>query len=106
MSVYVDDVFMERNQDTLKKSKDKIKPNINIQDSRKVKNFLRVYYEWGRDTKVLYTKTIIKKNVKNLIEGYEKNTGGDVKVQKTPDTPGTTTSNTDLEEPQGINNYR
>ena len=48
----------------------------------------------------------IEKDVKNLAEGYEKNNGGDVKVQKTPGTPGTTPSKSDLEEPQDINSYR
>ena len=48
----------------------------------------------------------MEKDVKKLVEGYENNTGGDVKVQKNPGTPGTTPSKSDLEEPQYINNYR
>ena len=41
-----------------------------------------------------------------MVEGYEKVTGSDVKVQKTPGAPGTSPSKSDLEEHQGIDNYR
>ena len=97
---------MEKNRDTLDKIKEKIKINFSIQFSGKVKKFLRVFYEWGRDAKGLYKKTTTEKEVKKLVEGYEKNTWGEVKDQKTPGTPGTTPSKSDLEEPQDISNYR
>ena len=51
MSVHVYDVFMSGKPETLEKIKEKINLNFNIQDYRKVKKFLRVYYEWGRDAK-------------------------------------------------------
>ena len=57
-------------------------------------------------TQCLYEKTTTEKDVKKLVEGYEKNTWGEVKVQKTPGTPGTTPSKSELEEPQDISNYR
>ena len=47
-----------------------------------------------------------KNYVEKLVEYYEKNNGGDVKVHKTSGTPGTTPSKSDLREPQDINNYR
>ena len=106
MSVHVDDVFMAGNRDSLEKIKQKFKHNLHIQDYGKVKKFLRVYYEWGRDAKGLYEKTTTEKDVKKLVEGYDKNTWGEVKVQKTPGTPGTTPSKSELEEPQDISNYR
>ena len=71
-----------------------------------MKKFIRVYYEWGRDAKGSYAKKTMEKYVEKLVEDYEKNTGGDVKVQKPPGAPGTTPSKSDLEEPQDINNYR
>ena len=106
MSVHVDYVFMAGKRETLEKIKEKIKTNFNIQDYGKVKKFLRLYYEWGLDAKGSYEKMTTEKGVKNLVEGYENNTGGDVKVQKTPGAPGTTPSKCDLEEHQDINNYR
>ena len=47
-----------------------------------MKNFLRVYYEWGRDAKGLYAKIIMENDIKKLVEGYKKHTGSDVKIQK------------------------
>ena len=99
MSVHVDDVFMVGNQYILEKINDKIKPDFSIQDYRKVKKFLRLYHEWGHDAKGSYTKTTMEKDVKKLVEGYDKNTGGEVKVQKTSGAPGTTPKKSDLEEP-------
>ena len=46
MSVHVDDVFMDGNPETLNNTKRNMKEKFNIQDSVKMKNFLRVYYEW------------------------------------------------------------
>ena len=57
MSVHVDDIFMAGNPETLKVIKENIKEKINISDSRKVKKFLGVYYEWGHDEKGTYAKT-------------------------------------------------
>ena len=68
--------------------------------------FFSVYYEWGRDAEGSYAKTTTEKYVEKLVEDYEKNNGGDVKVHKTSGTLGTTPSKSDLEEPQDINNYR
>ena len=51
-----------------------------------------MYYEWGRDAKCLYAKMTMEKDVKKMVEVYENNTWGEVKVQKTPGTPGTTPS--------------
>ena len=106
MSVHVDDIFMEGKPETLEKIKEKIKPNFNIQDSSKVKKFLRVYYEWGRDAKRSYKKMTMEKDVKNLVEGYENNNEGDIKVQKTLGAPDMNTGKSDLADPQDINNYR
>ena len=44
--------------------------------------------------------------VKKFVEGYKKHNGSDVKVQKTPGASSTSPSKSDLEEPQGIDNYR
>ena len=46
------------------------------------------------------------KDVKKLLEGYEKYTESDVKVQKTPGDPGTPLSKIDLEQPYNIDKYR
>ena len=56
--------------------------------------------------KVRTKKMTMEKGVKKLVEGYDKNTGGEVKLQKTPGAPGTTPKKSDLEEPQDTNNYR
>ena len=44
--------------------------------------------------------------MKKLVEVYEKYTGRGVKFQETPEAPGTTLSNSDLEEPYNIDKYR
>ena len=49
-----------------------------------------MYYERGYDAKGPYTKMTMEKDTKTLFNGYEKFTGSDVKVQKTPGAPGTT----------------
>ena len=51
-----DYVFMSGKPGTLEKIKDKIKLKFSIQYYGKVKKFLGVYYEWGRDAKVSYIK--------------------------------------------------
>ena len=55
-----------------------------------MRKFLGVYYERGYDAKGPYTKMTMEKDTKTLFNGYEKFTGSDVKVQKTPGAPGTT----------------
>ena len=105
MSVHVDGVFVEGKPYKLNKTKDIIERKFNIQYSGKVRNFFRVYHEWGRDAKGLYENMSMDKDVKKLVEGYKKYIGSDVKVQKTPGTPGTTLSNSDLEETQDIDKY-
>ena len=67
MSVHVDIFLMAGNLEALKKNKENIKMNFNIQDSRKVNNFLGVYYEWGRDADGLYAKMTMDKDVKKLV---------------------------------------
>ena len=47
-----------------------------------------------------------RKYVKKLVDVYKKYTGSDLKVQKTPEAPGTTLSKSELEEPDNINKYR
>ena len=53
-----------------------IKSKVNIQDSGKVKKFIRVYYEWVNEDKGMYAKTTMEKYVRKLVEGYNKFTGG------------------------------
>ena len=106
MSVHVDYVFMLEKSETLEKTKYKINMEFNIQESGKVKMFLGVYYEWGRDAKGVYTKMTMKKAVRKLLSGYNNHTRIDVKLQKTPGAPITTLSKSVLEEPQDIDNYR
>ena len=48
----------------------------------------------------------MEKNIKKLVDGYKKFTGFDVKVQKTPGTPGTSLCNSELEYPTYIDKYR
>ena len=47
----------------------------------------------------------MEKDVNNPIEGYNKYTGSDLRVQKTPGAPGMTLSKSELEEPDNINKY-
>ena len=54
----------------------------------------------------MYSKITMEKDVKKLVEDYEKYTGSDLRVQKTPGAPGTTLCKSDLEDPDNINNYR
>ena len=61
-----------------------------------MKNFLEVYCEWGCDAKGTYVKMTMDKDVNNMVEGYDKYTGSDVKVQKTPGDTGTNISKSDL----------
>ena len=67
MAVCVDNVFMSGKPETLEKIKDNIKLEFSIQESGKVKKFLRVYYEWGHDVKGSYAKNSMEKNVKKLV---------------------------------------
>ena len=55
--------------------------------------------------KVRTQKMTMEKDVKKLVEGYDKYTGSDVKVQKNPGGPGTTLSKSELEEPHNIDDY-
>ena len=84
VSVHVYNVLMAGKPETLNNIKERIKENFNISESGKVNNFLVVYYEWGRDAKYTYAKITMDKDVKKLINVYEKYTGGDLKVQKNP----------------------
>ena len=43
-----------------------------------------------------YAKMTMEKDVKKLVEGYEKYTGSDLKVKKSLGAPGTTLSKSDL----------
>ena len=104
MSVHVNDVLMGGNLETLNNTKEKIKKKFNIQEYRKVKNVLGVYYEWDRDAKGTYAKIIMGKDVKKLVEVYKKYTGIEIKVYKNPGAPGTTLSKSDLEESYNIDN--
>ena len=54
----------------------------------------------------MYSKITMEKDVKKLVEDYEKYTGSDLRVQKTPGAPGTTLCKSDLEDPDNINKYR
>ena len=59
-----------------------IKLKSNIQESSKVKKFLGVYYKWDHNDEVLHKKMTMEKDIKKLVDGYEKFTGSGVKVQK------------------------
>ena len=91
---------------TLKNTKEKIKDKFNIQESRNVRKFLGVYYEWGCDAKGTYENITTEKDVNKLVEGYKKYTCSDVTTQKNSDAPGTTLSKSDLEEPYNMDKYR
>ena len=54
----------------------------------------------------MYAKMTMEKDVKNLVEGYKKYTGTDLRVQKTPVPPGKTLSKSDLEDPDNTDKYR
>ena len=71
-----------------------------------MKKFIGVYYEWVHDYKVLEEKITMKKDVKKLVDGYNKYTGRGVKVQKTPGSTGMTLCKIKLKEPTDIENYR
>ena len=73
-----------------------IKLKFNIQEYGKAKKYLGVYYEWGHDAKGLYDKMTMDKDIKKLVDRYEKFIGSDIKVQKTPGAPGMTLSKSDL----------
>ena len=90
---------------TLKNTKEKIKERFHISESKKVKKFLRVYYEWGCDAKGMYAQTTMDKDVKKPVEGYMNYTVSYVKVHKTPGALVTTISKSDLEEPYNIDKY-
>ena len=84
MSFRVDNVFMAGKPETLKDIKENIKEKFNISESGKVKEFFGVYQKWIHDAKGTYAKMTMEKHVKNLVKGYNKYTGNDLKVQKNP----------------------
>ena len=102
MSVHVDGVFMAGQPQILKDIKENIKENFNIAKYGKVNKYIGVYYEWGPDTKVTYVKMTMHKDVKRLVEGYDKYTRSDVKVHKNPGSPHTNISKSDLQEPYNM----
>ena len=102
ISFHLDDVFFDGKPETLNNVKENMEEKFNISESRKVNNFIGVYYEWVRDVKGTYAKITMDTDVKKLVEFYEKYTGSDIKVQKNPGGPGTTLSKSELEEPYNI----
>ena len=106
MSVHVEALFMDGKPETLKTIREKIKENFNISEYGKFKNFLGVCYEWSHDEKCTSAKMTMEKDVKNLVEGYKKYTGNNLKVQKIPGVSGKTISKINLEENDNINKYR
>ena len=74
-----------------------INMQFNIQESRKVKNFFGVYFEWDCDTNVLYAKKLLDKDVEKFVGGYENFIGSDIKVQKMSGGFGVTLSKSELE---------
>ena len=52
----MDGVIIDGKTETLNNTKENIKEKFNTQESRKVKKFLGVYFEWGRDAKCMYEK--------------------------------------------------
>ena len=84
ISVHVDNVLIAGKPVTLKNTKEKIKENFNIQESRNVRKFLGFYYEWDCDAKGTYEKIATEKDVNKLVEGYKKYTCSDVNIQKIP----------------------
>ena len=99
ISVCVDDLFIERRMETLENIKDIIKLKFNIQESGKKKNFLEVYYNYGNDAKGPYAKITMEKDVNKLVNWYDKFTGSDVKIHKTPGDTGTNLCKSELNEP-------
>lgn len=63
-------LFIEGRMETLENIKYMIKLKFNIQESRKTKDFLGVYYKWGHDTKGSYEKMTIDKDANKLVYGY------------------------------------
>ena len=104
--VYVDNVFMTGNPETLNNIKENIREEFNISDSMKARKFIGVYHEWGCDAKGTYAKTTMYQYVKNQVEGNKKYTGCGVNVQKTSGYTETTITKIDLEEPYNIYKYR
>ena len=69
---------------------------FNIKEYGNVKKFIGVYYKWGHDAKGSNEK-MTTKDIKQLVDGYEKFIGSGVKFQKTPGATGTTLSKCDIE---------
>ena len=57
-------------------------------------------FEWGQDSKTLYTKISIEKYVQFVLDKYEKFTGSDLKLQKSASAPVMTLIKSKLEEPK------
>ena len=99
VSVHADDVLMTGSPETLENIKEMIKLKFNIQESGKEKTFLRVYYNYGNDAKGPYAKITMEKDVNKLVNWYDKFTGSDVKIHKTPGDTGTNLCKSELNEP-------
>ena len=97
---------MAGNMETLKNLKENNKQKLNMSEYGIVGDFLGFYYEWGYYAKITYMKMTMNKYVKNLIRGYDKYTGSDLKVQKTPGDLCTAISKRELQETDHINKYR
>ena len=87
---------MASRPEALKYTKENIKEKFNILESGKVKKFIGVYYKWGHISKCTYVKMTTEKYVNNLVGGYAKYSGSDLKVQKTPWALDTNLSKSDL----------
>ena len=106
MSIHIDDVFMEGRPEKSEKIKGMINTKFKIQESGKVKKFVIVKYEWGRDAICPYAKMNMEKDVKKLVDGYDNFTGRYIKVQKTPVATIMTISKSETEETKDIDKYR
>ena len=98
MSICVDSVLIAGSPETLEEVKEMINLKFKIQESGKVKKFLRVYYGWGHDTKRSYAKTTMETDVNKLVDGYDNFNGIDIKVHKTPGVTGTNLSKSEIKE--------
>ena len=71
ISIHLHYVCMAGRQDTLENIKEIINLKFNIQESGKVKKFIRVHYKSGHDAKGPYAKMTMDKYIKKWLDVYD-----------------------------------
>jgi hypothetical protein len=99
---FVDDQICNGTKTEIEWLKKKVRERFNIQDLGRLKKFLGIWYEWGRDNDGPFVKATMNDMAATIVEDYEKHVGHPIKGAKTPGFPGTTLTKGEDDQAEGI----